>query len=516
MNDIRFTQPLADTSDSPSYVVPVFDVSGNVRSVTIYWSLCPAGVDAAEPTQLLHFTAVAVDAISDSNMAFSIAMDTNEKSPRLSELFSTSSTDLLRFSESDDTFSVVDLAVPPTAEDTSTASTTFNITSELEYLRHLEQQASELRTQIATAKATITNKLRQNRNSLCLKHLLKECDGVFCAARVVAQRICDKMGINIDPAFGYSSWETADADHQRYLGNSNEKSFKSAGIGTHTYLTNELKAHPFFLNDQQKPIIIYVLSAFAGLLGLTSLYLLIRKRCASARTRAERAADREERRNKRAYRRAARRALMRKRLQDLLASLNCFRPVSLKQDKRIEDYEEKRALILQEAFLEQDLDLVEKGQVMEAEIRELRHAHEIVASLVRVDDHGHDHMNRYAINPPPPLAFPYTPASARSRAASSYTLPSYTSEVLPDYTSRYSRDRRLSGSSVSFVPSLSSDRESSTNFTPSSSSESATGRRTPDMASRSENSGSSVLDMSPRPSAETLRTSRPSVDTMSQ
>lgn len=484
--------------------------------MTLHWSLCPATVDAATDAQLLHFAATAVDTISHPDLAFSISMDTKENDPRLSELFSTSDTDLLRFSESDDTFSVVDFAAPSAVDRLpQETTTTFNISSELEYLRHLEQQASGLRTQIATAKAVITDKLRQNRNSLCLKHLLKECDGVVCAARVIAQRICDKMGINIDPAFGYSSWETADADHQRYLGNSSENAFKSPDIGTNTYLTDNIKAHPFFLNHEQRPTIIYILSAFAGILGLTSLFLLIKKRCASARTRADRAADREERRNKRAYRRAARRALMRQRLQDLLTSLNCFRPASSKREPRIEDYEEKRALILQDAFLEQDLDLVEKGQVMEAEIRELRHAHEIVASLVRVDGDGHDHADRYAINSrPSPLAFPYTPISARSRAASSYTLPSYTSEVLPDYTSRYSRDRRLSGSSVSFVQSTSSDHPSSAIFTPSSSSNSEAGRRTPDISSRSENSGSSVLDMSPRPSAETLRTSRPSEDTM--
>jgi hypothetical protein len=247
--------------------------------------------------------------------------------------------------------------------------------------------------------------------------------------------------------------------------------------------------------------VVRVLQIIAAVLGLSALFGLIRRKCMSMRKRVERAADREERRNERAYRRAARRALMRKRWDNFVSAISCFRK---EEEPRIEDYEEKRALILQDAFLEQDLDQAEKGEVMEAEIRELRHAHEIVSSLVRVDE------NRYALvtpinDPPPPLVpLPYTPIS-RSRASSG-TLPSYTSESLPDYTSR--------------PGDAASDSSIVDNFTPPTTDEpttgSSSGQHSSDTSSNSSHTGytptSSILETSPRASEETLRT-RQSRDT---
>ena len=174
----------------------------------------------------------------------------------------------------------------------------------------------------------------------------------------------------------------------------------------------------------------------------------------------------------------------------------------------MQDYEEKRALILQDAFLEQleDLDQAEKGELMEAEIRELRFAQEIVAGLMRVDEHRFN-LARPMNDPPPPLVpLPYTP-DTRSRA-STYTLPSYTSDILPDYASR---QHTLDGSSLGgsmvdgfthYAPSLSSDGE---------------WRGTPPSATSSDGrtgytQTSSIVDISPRASDETLRT-RQSKDT---
>ena len=192
---------------------------------------------------------------------------------------------------------------------------------------------------------------------------------------------------------------------------------------------------------------------------------------------------------------------MRKRWDRFANAINCFKHQA---EARIEDYEEKRALILQDAFLEQleDLDMAEKGEVMEAEIRELRNAHDIVASLVRVEENQYDLVTPIPVNdPPPPLVpLPYTPAT-RSRASTG-TLPSYTSESLPDYSSR---PETLRGSSVggSVVDGFS-------HYTPSTSE--GEGRDTPPSVTSSGRTRytpvSSILDVSPRVSEETLRTRR--------
>lgn len=243
------------------------------------------------------------------------------------------------------------------------------------------------------------------------------------------------------------------------------------------------------------------LQIIAGVLGLIALFHFIRRRCMSIRSRVERAADKEERRNARAYRRAARRAEMRRRWDNLVGAISCFKAAP---EPRIEDYEEKRALILQDAFLEQleDLDQAEKGQVMEAEIRELRHAHEIVASLVRVGE------NRYGLvtpihDPPPPMVpLPYdTPTEGRSRASTN-TLPSYTSEGLPDYSSQPETLVDSDGSLVRYAPSTASNDEGE-HTPPSTTSSDGRRRYTPT---------SSILDVSPRVSDETMRT-RQSKDT---
>ena len=189
---------------------------------------------------------------------------------------------------------------------------------------------------------------------------------------------------------------------------------------------------------------------------------------------------------------------MRRRWDGFLDKISCFRAAPV---PRIEDYEEKRALILQDAFLEQlgDLEQAEKGEVMEAEIRELRHAHEIVASLVHRGEGRYDLMTPMNDPPPPLVPLPFTPAS-RSRASTA-TLPSYTSESLPDYSST---PELSSGSSdsVSVVDGFAhyapmfSEREEQTRCS-STTTGSARSRYTPT---------SSVLDVSPRASEDTLRT----------
>lgn len=445
---------------------------------------------------------VAVQGSSALPLAFTVIMQSDLETPRLLALYSDSASDMIRFDDHSDSYSVSDNA---RAED---SSSTFDLANELESLRLLEDEASDIQRQITAKKQTISTRMRDNRNNMCLKHLVAECEGVLCAARVVAQRICDKMNINVDPAFGFTAMSFPSDRPLLRASMTNRHTSQRPSYRQHQQSIglNPLNAtsgfqrletipevDPTHFEDSPNPVI-HVLQALAGLLGLTALWVLIKSKCTSARTKVERAADREERRNRRTYRRAARRAIMRQRWDDLVRAVSCFR--APKNEPRFEDYEEKRALILQDAFLEQEADHAEKADIMEAEIRELRHAHDIVASLVIGDDLPAPHHD-----PAPPLVpLPY----ALSRVSTQYTLPSYTSETLPDYASRISRERRLSGFTIgSFTPSTSSAEEETKGLSRAASC-SAVGR-----PSRSENSGSSVIDISTRPSGETIRTERP-------
>ncbi|KAI6906895.1 hypothetical protein KC355_g18808, partial [Hortaea werneckii] len=70
----------------------------------------------------------------------------------------------------------------------------FDLASEIEALHLLEEEAEDLQAEIVTKKQAISNYLRHYRKHSSLHQLLSECDGLVCAARVVAQRICDKVG----------------------------------------------------------------------------------------------------------------------------------------------------------------------------------------------------------------------------------------------------------------------------------------------------------------------------------
>ncbi|TKA83947.1 hypothetical protein B0A55_00188 [Friedmanniomyces simplex] len=393
-------------------------------------------------------------------------------------------------------------------------ASSFDLNNELDSLHLLEAEAEKLKVQIVAKKQAIAQHLRTHRNHATLNQLLEECDGLVCAARALAQRLCDKISVLTDPSSGYarvrhSRLQTAVAfsDDKLRPQQTSRNCTKSMAQGVHVPLMmtkngSTPESHGIDLVNPPNPLV-RVLGLIATVLGLAALCSWIRHRCMSMRTRVERAADREERRNARAYRKAARRAEMRRRWDNFVSAVDCFRSAS---EPRMEDYEEKRALILQDAFLEQmhDLDQAEKGEVMEAEIRELRHAHEIVASLVRVNEQRYEMVVPVSDPPPPLVPLPYTPAT-RSRASTG-TLPSYTSESLPDYSSRPETlvDSSTSDSLVDgFAGYTPTSTDSQGRYTPPSTTSSARMRYTPT---------SSVLDVSPRASEETLRT-RQSKDT---
>lgn len=397
----------------------------------------------------------------------------------------------------------------------------YDIEAELESLLLLEAEAGELNSAIAAKKHAIAKCLKDHRENATLRHLLAQCDSVVCAAKVIAQRICDKVGIETLPKIGYVQVQESNSQALIDLEHASEKSSnatkKPAMTGKYDGSVKTSSIHSAAAIQDVRVVypqsaLLRVLGVIATALGLAALFGFIRRKCMSVRSRVDRAADREERRNARAYRRAARRAEMRRRWDAFITAINCFKSPP---EPRIEDYEEKRALILQDAFLEQDSDAAEKGEVMEAEIRELRHAQQIVSHLVRVHEHRYE-LPAPRNDPPPPLVpLPYTPM-ARSRA-STQTLPSYCSDILPDYTSRYARTETASSSSSLRSHSITTDGFNVSSPTATSDDGALTGstpRSTSPQGSNSSRTSrtsrytptSSVIETSPRASEDTLRT----------
>jgi hypothetical protein len=394
-----------------------------------------------------------------------------------------------------------------------------DIEDELEVLRLLEADAVALQTELAARKLVVNQRLQKHLANVPLKALIEQCDGIMCAAKIVAGRLCDKMGVAAESPPDYSEIDT----HLQYMiasGDGEKSSQKSKEItesetpsgnnkttSSHPStvvgqsiasaaapIVGTLEGRPRFMTKKSlhNPLVI-ALEILAGILGLTALCAFIHKKCMSMRTRVERAADKEERRNARAYRRAARRVLIRKRWNNFVTSVFCFG--ATKEPER-HSYDEKRALILQDAFLEQDVDLAEKGEVMEAEIRELRNAHDIVAGLIGVDEHRYDLARPH--NPPPHAYFPTT-LSRRSTG----TLPSYTTESLPDYTSTPDSSDgsgRVADGFADYTPAT-SNSDARFSAVPANSTGSSSGSRRTGYTPVS-----SVLAISPRCSSETLRT----------
>ena len=210
--------------------------------------------------------------------------------------------------------------------------------------------------------------------------------------------------------------------------------------------------------DQANPLVL-VLEIIAGAIGLTALVKFIKRRCCSLRRKVERLADREERKAAQAYRRAARKEAVRQRWE---AVRSLFRRPGRKGND-----EEKRALIL--AAAEEEGLMNEKNDTQD-ELVAFQHAHGIVSRMVRSG-------RQFWLDPIITPSSSKVVTDTRSRASS---LPSYHSEALPDYTS-----------------SPGSSHEVSNRFRP----ESPISSR----ASTADTPDSSIPDLSPRNSSETLR-----------
>ena len=512
--DITWRDTLAESSE----IVVLPDSSGTLHSVNLSWigivgTPPPSLFKADDVTQNVHFSATPVNGVEDTippSAGFVLIMRPTSQD-RLVGLIPDSGSRVIDFERLEE----VSISGSPTFEyeeydfDSSSDDDSFDVGAELESLNLLENKAHEIQIQIAAKKKAIASNLKQEREKLCLKHLIQECDGVVCSAKAIAQRLCDKFGIPTGASLQYAHIKTQDMQKmvgvdakmnpsQPHMHNCPaDAKYCHASANLPLILTKNVTEYTFKPIDLVNPPnpLLRALQLIGAVLGLSALFVFLKRRCMSMRKRVERAADLEQRRNERAYRRAARRALMRKRWDNFVGAVNCF---GRKEKPRIEDYEEKRALILQDALLEQDLDSAEKGEIMEAEIRELRYAHEIVSSLVRVDEHRYDMVTPVHDPPPPLVPLPQTPGP-RSRA-STYTLPSYTSESLPDYSSQVGDSDNSSSLVNGYTPSTSDGQ--GRRSPPVSESSSTRTRYTPT---------SSILETSPRPSQETIRT-RPSRD----
>ena len=500
--------------DTLSHFLQVPDSSGLRHSIELSW----IGFDESVPSSLhldndviesVYFSATLhrANVASPPSVGFTLIMRPTSQEP-LVGLVSDSGSQIIDFCHMQEDA----LLGPPAFEsgvydsDASSDDASFDLGAELESLALLENKAREIQTQIVAKKKAIAANVKQEREKLCLKHLVQECDGIICAAKAIVQRLCDKVGIPTKPSVHYAHFNNKhvqnmigldakmDLEKVQWRQYHKDMGHHSEEANIPLMLTKNVSDFAFTPIDLVNPPNPFVraLQIIGAVLGITALFVFLKRRCMSMRRRVERAADLEERRTQRAYRRAARRALMRTRWTNFVNAINCF---GRKEQPQSGDYEEKRALILQDAFLEQDLDAAEKGEIMEAEIRELRYAHEIVSSLVRVDEHRHD-LTTPLHDPPPPLVpLPRTPGP-RSRA-STYTLPSYTSETLPDYSSQ-PEDSDSSSSLVNgYTPSTSEEQERQSPVPPISETSSARTRYTPT---------SSIRETSTRPSGETLRT----------
>ncbi|KAL1305487.1 hypothetical protein AAFC00_002362 [Neodothiora populina] len=219
------------------------------------------------------------------------------------------------------------------------------------------------------------------------------------------------------------------------------------------YGTDPTSHRPSPEHTDKQSIIILVLEVLAGVLGVTGLLSCIRRKCRSFRRRTERLADREERRRAREYRRLARKEAIRKRWV-------AFRALFRLPCRQL-DCGEKQALVLEAAsFATGDhVDTSDIEQAWQAVISEGRLSSN--SEINRSSQHA-----KYE--------------DSRSRSDS---LPSYGSEKLPDYSSQPDDDVFIVDGYRVYTPSLAGS--------------SANTAITPD---------SSVPDLSPRCSRETLRT----------
>jgi hypothetical protein len=367
------------------------------------------------------------------------------------------------------------LVANDTAATEGSSSLEQSLEDDLRELRALQADLRKLQQAIANKKGRINSQLRQEVNSLTEE--INECEGLACIFKAIAHKahgawkaatVCCKSKESDD--MGHPSQDIyAPARINAVQKSGGSIKVESISIQPYEGATNELPPRP----TKASPYVI-ALEVTLGLLCCGGLIAVIRHKCSSLRTRTERAAAREERDTAAAYRRAARKHAWR----------NWWRGNWRKDRERMEDYEEKRSLIQEQESVLED--------AMQAEIRQLRAAHDVVNDLVRGAEEGRIGHAPCNCRPPysPSLASTYPPTSMSSEVPSrplsrTDSLPSYRSNPPsepPNYESEVDMSQVVANGFRRYTTS-STLSETTSHWTPAS----------------------SVIDVSPRPSAETLR-----------
>lgn len=326
---------------------------------------------------------------------------------------------------------------------------------EIEELRVLQSQIRELRGIVRTKEKVISDHL--GKDVFSLKERIDQCDSIGCVLQAIVHKAHGAIKVMYV--------------RLRHGQTHNQHAFTSANFDGHWNETRASEEPPPNGSEHgSKPRlskgIIIALGAIAAVLGCGCIFLALRGCCCSPRRKVDRLAQREERRTAQAYKKAARRQR--------------WRDWWYGRDPRIADYEEKRALIMdQEGLLE---------EAMQEEIRQLRNAHEVVDGIVRAEGgrysqsqagmHTHltsQNSSRRSSNASDRFSQPLSRTSS---------LPSYTTEPgsagLPGYEEHSDDTSTVANGFPQYTPSSSSDP----NWTP----------------------GSSIIDVSPRQSIETMRT----------
>ncbi|KAH7371150.1 hypothetical protein BKA66DRAFT_190808 [Pyrenochaeta sp. MPI-SDFR-AT-0127] len=380
------------------------------------------------------------------------------------------------------------LVFPSDIEDLdATRSSNHSLEDDIRELKALQAQVKELQQAIADKQKHISTQIRKEAKGIVEE--LNRCDSIACILKTIAHKARGAWKV------AYIHFQPNHHEHSGDMHHSGEAFAQAHGhasqlsgghIKAESSATRPSEPHtneppPELPPRPPKPSpYIIALEVTLSVLCCGCLFAVIRHKCSSLRTRTERAAAREERLNAQAYRRAARQHAWR----------NWWRGNWARRDhERIIDYEEKRALIQeQEGVLE---------EAMQEEIRQLRVAHDVVNDLVRdaeegrVISHAPCHCHRQQPRAPysplstastyPPTSLPEIPPRPLSRTDS---LPSYRSETStepPNYESEVDMSEVVANGFRQYTSSTTS--EVSSHWTPDS----------------------SVVDVSPRPSADTLR-----------
>jgi hypothetical protein len=399
-----------------------------------------------------------------------------------------------------------------------------SLEEQLEELQQLEAQANELVNLIIQKKEFINSQFPGAAQGL--KEEIKKCDSFLCVVKAIGQRVHNAA---------HAAYVRFHESHQAYAhwsasaGGQAPTMITSNGVVTppedcHVNNTRPSERPPPYRGpgditisekaparnetsqpeepkwqDARDPSMFFIILKFIAVVtGLAFLFSLIRRCCTSDRKKVDRAAERERRATERLYKSAARRQSWR----DWWNGRKKGKP-----GYRQGDYEEKRALILQqEHILEGAMqDEIQQLRIQE-EIRQLRRTRDAVDDLVRAEEgrsgsilprYSSSSYQRFSASRPVPA--PITIPSATSRV---YPTNPIEDDHPPSPLSRTSSlpDYKTDGSEP---PGYESDRRSSFSSNADAFSEYAHSIRT---TTSQWSPDSSIPDLSPRPSMETAMT----------